>query len=152
MALFRFISRNITYSSHHASEEKKLQEIVDQMKDSLEEDLRKRKEHSLQHEDFENKYLRFKETAKLKADLYKQTSIGYRQICCVPSFALGLVMASRVQNHFTHAPWFRLGILKDMVDVYGTVSGPVKTHHLQHCLMWMDTVYFRVHCPKRRIP
>ncbi|KAI0261575.1 hypothetical protein BGY98DRAFT_1104417, partial [Russula aff. rugulosa BPL654] len=120
MALFRFISRNITYSSHHASEEEKLQEIVDQMKDSLEEDLRKRKEHSLQHEDFENKYPRFKETAKLKADLYKQTSIGYRQICCVPSFALGLVMASRVQNHFTHAPWFRLGILKDMVDVYGT--------------------------------
>jgi hypothetical protein len=77
-------------------------------------------------EDFNLKYPKFLEMTVIKADKYKRGSSAYRRICCVPSFAFGLVMASRMQTHFTHAPWFKLRSLSEMIDVYGTVSEAVE--------------------------
>ena len=44
----------------------------------------------------------------------------------MPSFTFGLVMVSRMQTHFTHAPWFKLRSLSEMIDVYGMVSKAVE--------------------------
>lgn len=111
--------------SRNATEEELLQEIVDEMKDCLEDDLKARRLSQRaedEDEDFDVKYPKFKKRVDDKANLFKRSSHGYRRICCVPSFALGLVMASRMQTHFTHAPWFKFTNLVGMIDVYGTVS------------------------------
>jgi hypothetical protein len=73
-------------------------------------------------EDYKYKYPRFSDKVKEKADQFKQNAHGYRNICCLPSFALGLVMASRIPSHYTYAPWFKLGVLTKMINVHGTVS------------------------------
>ncbi len=103
-----------------------LQEVVDELKDAFESDLENTTELSREEEDFELKYPRFMKKVFLKAGQFKQNSHGYRQICCLPSFALGLVMASRIPSHYTHAPWFKLGSLNEMIDVHGTVSEPLE--------------------------
>jgi hypothetical protein len=120
-AIFRLISRNTTLDTYHATDEERLQEIVDELKDALEDDLLNIKDVT-QVENFEFKYPRFKKKTDEKAEKFKYTKYSYRRICSVPSFALGLVMASRVQTHFTHASWFKLGVLNGMLGVYGTVS------------------------------
>lgn len=118
-AIFRWLSRNATESVHGATTEELLQEVVDEMKDELEEDL---KLSPAADEDMEFKYPRFMKKVKDKAEEYKRNSHGYRKICCVPPFCLGLVMASRVPGHYMRSPWFKLGVLEDMIDVYGSVS------------------------------
>ncbi len=57
-----------------------------------------------------------------KAKQFKQNVHGYCQICCLPLFTLGLVMASRVSSHYTHTSWFKLSPLSEMIDMYGTIS------------------------------
>jgi hypothetical protein len=121
-AIFRFISRNTTLDTHRATEEELLQETIDELKDALEEDLPKIKD-VFELRNFEYKYPTFKKKIDEKAEQFKNTKHGYRRICCVPSFALGLVMASRFETHFTHATWFKLATLTEMLNVYGTVSG-----------------------------
>lgn len=125
-AIFRLVSRNTTLETYRATEEELLQEVVDELKDLLEEDLLEPKARMPDYL-FECRYPRFKKAVDEKAVQFKQKKHGYREICCLPSFALGLVMASRVQSHFKHAPWFKVGHLGDMVDVYGTVSKLVET-------------------------
>jgi hypothetical protein len=127
MALYRFISRNITNTSRAATEEELLQETLDEIKDALEEDISSRAKRQIDdaNEDFEQKYPRFKAKTEERAEHFKRTSHGYRKICSVPSFALGLVMASRFHGHYTHAPWFKTQTLVKMIDVYGSVRAPV---------------------------
>jgi hypothetical protein len=120
-AIFRFISRNETKGNRCATEEELLQEVVDELKDALELDLVSLGDQSL-GEDFKVKYLTFVDKANKKADWFKNKSHNYRQICSLPSFALGLVMASRIPSHYTHAPWFRIKALMDMMGVHGSVS------------------------------
>lgn len=52
---------------------------------------------------------------------------GYRRLalCAVPSFALGLVMASRVWRHYTHAPWFTLTGLGTILQSHGAVRDEI---------------------------
>lgn len=68
--------------------------------------------------------------AEEKAEKFKQTSKGYRRIYCIPSFSLGLVMASRIHSHYVHAPWFRLTSLNGMIDIHGTVGNPAAARSL----------------------
>ena len=124
-AIFRFISRNETKPTQIATENELLQEVLDELKDALEIDLDRTADLS-REEDFEISYTEFMSTVNRKAVQFKQDSHGYRQICSVPPFALALVMASRVQSHYTHARWFRLGSLTEMINVHGTVSEPVE--------------------------
>jgi hypothetical protein len=127
-AIFRLISRNTRKGTHHGTDEELLQEVVDELKDALEGDLVRNKDRDrFREEDIKYKYKDFVRKVNDKADQFKQYSQAYRRICCLPSFALGLVMASRIPSHYTHAPWFRLGVLTKMIDVHGAVSIRVKT-------------------------
>jgi hypothetical protein len=113
------------------TDEELLQEIVDELKDTLEEDLAILKDAD-REEDFNFKYPLFVEKVGEKAKVLKdlpKVATGYRQICCLPSFALSLVSASRIPSHYTHAPWFKLGHLTEMVGVYGAVSVLVRSLH-----------------------
>lgn len=94
--------------------------MIDELKETFDSDLRKVTERT-KSEDFTYKYPEFVKKVEEKAKSFKAAAHRYRHICGVPSFALGLVMASRIQSHYTHSPWFKLGILGDMLDVYGTV-------------------------------
>jgi hypothetical protein len=123
-----------------------LQEVIDELKDAFEMDLRNMVDPS-REDDFKYKYKRFMDKVKEKAELFKQTSSGYRRICCMPSFVFGLVMASRIPGHYTHASWFKLTMLSDMIQVYGTVSKQVESVACH--LTRTDTVYLRV-CSRER--
>jgi hypothetical protein len=120
-AVFRLLSRNETRATQKATEEEHLQEIVDSLKDSLEKDLRKLTDRT-RDDDYEVIYPLFMEAVAKKAEKYKSTTQGYRQLCCLPRFALALVMASRVWRHYRHAEWFCMPKLKNMVEVHGGVS------------------------------
>jgi hypothetical protein len=100
-----------------------LQEIIDELKDAFESELARMKDPSRQ-EDFKIKYPDFVRKVVSKSTVLKRKSIGYRQICCLPAFAFGLVMASRIPSHYTHAPWFKIKTLSNMINVHGTVSDP----------------------------
>src|ERR1700755_173305 len=136
---------------HRATDEELLQEVIDELKDALESDLDHAPEQS-QQEDFEIKYSRFMAKVKSKANHFKQNAHGYRQICCLPAFALGLVMASRIPSHYTHSQWFKLGALGDMINVHGTVSCPLHNPTPPSDLIPIHTVHLRVYRPKPRIP
>lgn len=125
-AIFRFISRNSAKSTHKLTEEELLQEIIDELKDCLEKDLQVQIDPG-REKDFNFKYPRFVEKVRELAKLLVKSASGYRRICSLPSFALSLVSASRIPSHYTHAPWFKLVHLTEMVGVYGTVSVLVRS-------------------------
>ena len=56
------------------------------------------------------------------AEKFNQVNVGFRRLTCMPTLMLGLVMASRVQRHYQHAPWFWVGVFNKMVEVHGAVS------------------------------
>lgn len=119
-----------------------LQEVLDELNDALELDLAHMTDLACE-EDIEIKYPEFIEKTHQKADQFKQNSHGYRQICCLPSFALSLTMASKVQSHYTHAPWFKLSALSEMIGVHGAVSKQIE--HISCQLIGIGTVHCRVH-------
>lgn len=109
--------------AHKATEEEFLQEVIDELKDAYEMEMRTITDPN-RKEDMEIKLKVFVEKVKTKAGKFLPAAHRYRHLCSVTHFMYGLVMASRVQSHYTHAPWFKLGTLGDMLDVYGTVSNP----------------------------
>lgn len=140
-AVYRLLSRNETTDRVNITEEEFLQEIIDCFKDLFEEDDKKlllrrtkkikdaeEKGRSLDdlddedNNDYDLKYPSVFNEIAIKADQFKGNSSGYRLICVLPRVAFGLVMASRLRSHYTHAPWFRIGPLKEMVQVHGAVS------------------------------
>jgi hypothetical protein len=123
-AVFRLISRNATLGEHKATDEELLQELLDYMKDAFESDLADLEDDasSSSYEDYQVLYPKFMKAIQRKADKLKKDSQGYRQICLMPTFALGLVMVSRVRSHYIHAKWFKIGSLNRMVYIHGGVS------------------------------
>ena len=119
--VFRLISRNETKGNKKATEEELLQEIVDHFKDAFISD-RKRIKDWTKVEDYEVRYPTFMKRVTIKADEFKRNATGYRHICCLPRFALALVMMSRVRSHYTHSSWFNIANLKTMIEVHGGVS------------------------------
>jgi hypothetical protein len=146
-AIFRLISRNERKGTYRGTDEELLQEVVDEFRDAFELDRSTMEDDS--EEDFSSKYPTFMKKVADKADLFKQNAHGYRRICCLPSFAFGLVMASRIPSHYTHAPWFKLGTLSEMIDVHGAVSKRVD--NITNHLMRMYTVHLRVYRRKRGV-
>jgi DNA-binding protein Fis len=120
-AVFRLLSRNDTRSTQKMTEEEHLQEVIDSLKDALEKDLRKLEGKSID-DDYEVLYPLYMIAVANKAEEFKGNTSGYRQLCCLPRFALGLAMASRVWRHYRHAVWFRIATLKSMAEVHGGVS------------------------------
>lgn len=146
--LFHFLSRNTVNGMHKATQEELLQEIINELKMSYEKDAMNLSQTDREEEDYAILYPTFIEAVNAKAELYKQVSYGYRQLCSIPTFALGLVMASRIRRHYVHARWFRLGTLSDMVNVYGTVSERVSM--IRYEVLTHTAVYIGIHHTKRR--
>jgi len=118
--LYRFISRNETKANLMATDEELLLEILDVLRDAYEEDVKEQAMiASEEGESFVNSH--FQKAAKETAEKHKE-GFGYRRICCVEMFAFGLMMASRIRRHYTHAPWFKVRQLMRMLDVHGVVS------------------------------
>jgi len=115
----RYISRNKWKDTYKATEEEKLIEVVTELTDSLEED--RGRELDEDEDELQVLYPKFSQAVAKKADLFKEDK-GYRRLCCVPSFILGLAMVGRVGRHYMHSPWFSIGRLGDMLGEYGGVS------------------------------
>lgn len=120
-AVYRLASRNETRGNFKATDEELLQELIDELKREFEKDLRTKKQLN-KDEDYRVAYPLYTKRIKLKAEKFKSVNSGFRKLACMPTFMLGMVMASRVRRHFVHAPWFKAGSLVKMVDVHGAVS------------------------------
>ena len=66
-------------------------------------------------------YPKFSAGVQAKADMFKGDG-GYRQLCCVTPFVLGIAMVGRIQRHYKHSYWFNIGDLGKMLGEYGVVS------------------------------
>ena len=122
-ATFHLISRNATLGHYGATDEELLLETVNEVKRSFLKDLKDvdtRVDEDV--EDIEELYPLFTAAMKEKATQFSQNTSGYRQLCCLHTFMLGLVMASRVRSHYAHAKWFKIATLRKMMDIHGTVS------------------------------
>lgn len=123
-ATFRFISRNEANEQHPMTAEERLQEIVEMLKDAYEEDLDANEKNGVKNideRDPDTLYPRFTKLAQETAKTYKDSQ-GHGSLCTDTSFALGLVMASRIFRHYLHAPWFNVKELRRMLDEHGAVS------------------------------
>lgn len=118
--MFRYASRNTQKRTYIATDEEKLLEVVDELTDSLEEDLG-REVDDAEEDVLRVLYPKFCHAVSVKALAFKEDK-GYRRLCCVPSFALGLAMAGRAGQHYKHCEWFTIGRLGDMLGEYGGVS------------------------------
>ncbi|KAN0128163.1 hypothetical protein V8E53_014015 [Lactarius tabidus] len=138
--IFRYLSRNEVKENYKATEEELLLEIVVELRDAYERDmataaekhknavaeaLLRKEEPQIpepRSEELAIKYPQFVEAVTLKAKAEEvKDSRGYRRLCSVPSFAHGLVMASRLRRHYTHAEWFRVGALGTMLEAHGGI-------------------------------
>ncbi|KAH8986177.1 hypothetical protein EDB86DRAFT_3082994 [Lactarius hatsudake] len=121
-AIYRFLSRNETKDMRMATEEELLIEIMDELKDAYEDDVRHRKDRG-KNLDAAALFPTFMKMAKKKAAAFKESRdrAGYRQLCAVPSFALGLVAASQIRRHYTHARWFQVSELVKILESHGAL-------------------------------
>jgi hypothetical protein len=122
-AIFRFLSRNEIRGVYMATDEEHLQEDVYVLKDAIELDLKSLKDRDRgNEEDPTILYRNFMKVVKEKEEEYRDKELsGYKRLFCVPSFALGLVMASRIRRHYTHSSWFKISALNQMLKVHGAV-------------------------------
>ena len=118
LATFQLLSQNETNGHEGATKEEFLQEIIDDFKDAFEDNL-----HNLNaqgnDEDYKVMYSMFVQAVVEKLQQYVGNSTGYQQICCLPQFALGLVMASQIWSHYMYTSWFQISTLKAMIEVHG---------------------------------
>lgn len=122
-AIFQFLSQNETLGTHPATDEEKLQQILTQLKREFLKDLEKNTEREPEeHENLRVKYPKYTAMLNKFSEKFNQVNVGFRRLTCMPTFMLGLVMASRVQRHYQHAPWFRVGAFNKMAEVHGAVS------------------------------
>jgi len=107
--------------TYKATEEEKLVEVMNELTYHLEQDCQR--ELDPEDDELEVLYPAFFEEVKLKSEVFKEDrSNGYRALCCVPSFVLGLAMVGRVGRHYTHCSWFSMMRLWNMLGEYGGVS------------------------------
>jgi hypothetical protein len=116
----RFLSRNMIKGTWQATDEERLIEIVVELKDHLSVDLQT-SQTDPDEDNLEVLYPTFSRELQVKAKLFLGEG-GYRRLCCISSFFLGLVMLSRVRRHYIHAPWFKVTTLDEMVKFHGGVS------------------------------
>ena len=123
-AIYRFLSRNENMPVLKRTEEESLNEVVQALRDEYEEDLDDAVAHGEDRGEERERsllYPKFAKAAKMKAEECKDMA-GYKRLLSVPSFTLGLVMASRLKRHFQRAPWFKVITLGSMLENHGAVS------------------------------
>jgi hypothetical protein len=118
--MYRFLSRNMIKGAWQATDEEKLIELVLELRDNLSLDQEAERSDP-DEDDLDVLYPAFSSALQEKAKAFINEG-GYRRLCSVSSFFLGLVMLSRVRRHYTHAPWFKVSILNDMLKTHGGVS------------------------------
>jgi hypothetical protein len=127
LALYHLLSRNDTKDVNETTDIEYLLKLVFELRLVYEKDIKNRVARDIHGEDEEEEdhrilYLLFFEAIQEKAELFKHAQ-EYRLLCLMPTFALALVMMSRIRRHYVHASWFRLTPLTKMVGVHGMVSG-----------------------------
>jgi hypothetical protein len=118
--MYRFLSRNMVKGTWQATDEEKLIELVVELRDYLTVDLERRPSDP-DEDDPKVLYPHFSAALDARSKRYV-TEGGYRRLCSVGSFFLGLVMVSRVRRHYIHAPWFKVTVLSQMLKNHGGVS------------------------------
>jgi hypothetical protein len=118
-AMFRFLSRNMIKGTWNATEEEKLIEIVVELQDHLHVDLDTVRTDP-DEDNLDILYPTFAQELQLKVKQFMGEG-GYRRLCSVSSFFLGIVMLSRVRRHYLHAPWFKVSKLDAMLECHGGV-------------------------------
>jgi hypothetical protein len=126
-ALFQFLSQNEDLDQHKITDEEKLQLLITELKQEFLKDQRnaekkKSKREVEEYEDLRVKYPLYTKKIGEFATKYNQVNVGFRKLACMPTFMLGLVMASRVRRHYQHASWFRVATFHKMAEVHGAVS------------------------------
>jgi len=141
--MFRFLSRNIIKGSWHATEEEKLIDLVVELKDYLGHDLDTVKPDP-DEDNLEVLYPGFSKELQAKAKQFMGEG-GYRRLCSVPSFFLGIVMLSRIPRHYIHAPWFIVATLNKMINDHGGVSEFILGKTTSLCIIVHCGIYDREH-------
>jgi hypothetical protein len=103
-----------------ATDEEKLVEIITELTDELEKDLEG--ELDAEEDHIRILYPKFYAMLLKKAEQFKGDTAVHRQVCCVPSFALGLTMAGLFGRHYKHCRWFTMNHMKGIVGQIGGVS------------------------------
>ena len=120
-AVFQFLSRNERLGNQMATPEEYLQEIANELKVWFQKDCGAARQRNTT-DDMEVQYPELMAAISQKAEIFKSTNHGFRRIFCIPTFGVGLVMASRIRKHYTHSRWYNIQSLLGMVGVHGTVS------------------------------
>lgn len=108
-----------------ATDEELLQEIVDVLVDKYKKDFKRQGEQGRNLDmSMALVYPEFTKAAKEAADKFKEEP-DHRRLCSVPSFALGLAMASQIPKHYKHASWFNIETLTEMLESHGAVSDAI---------------------------
>jgi hypothetical protein len=119
--IYCFLLCNIIKGSWNATDEEKLIKLVVEFKDHLSVDLEAGSaDPDPDKDNLEVLYPMVTQESQVKAKLFMGKG-GYRHLCCVLSFFLGIVMLSCVQWHHIHAPWFKVIIL-DHIKYYSGIS------------------------------
>jgi hypothetical protein len=126
--MYRFLSRNMVKGTWQATEEERLIELVVELSDHLRTDQKKGLSDP-NEDDLAVLYPAFSRALQAKAKAFINEG-GYRRLCSVSSFFLGLVMLSRVRRHYTHAPWFKVTMLNEMLKTHGGVSGCIQCNEV----------------------
>lgn len=113
------------------TEEEVLQTYINELKREFEKDIRNnlklekkrgKTRKAEEHEDLQKKYPLYSSRLKLFATRYESVNSGLRRLMLMPNFMVGLMMASRVGQHYQHASWFKVTSFNKMVEVHGSVS------------------------------
>jgi hypothetical protein len=126
IAIYQYLSENDSLAVHRKTVEEGIQQKFDYLKIALERDIRNKKEKGeiIRDEDeLRVKYPAYTQRLAEMNQKYLGVSAGYRRLTCMPTFMLGLVQASRIRRHYTHAPWFRVTNFNKMLEVHGGMSG-----------------------------
>ena len=110
-----------------ATDEEKMIELVVELRDYLSVDM-ETPPTDPDEDDLNVLYPNFSSVLDEKSKSFINEG-GYRRLCSVPSFFLGLVMLSRVRRHYTQAPWFKVTTLSLMLKTHGGVS--VRMHSVR---------------------
>jgi hypothetical protein len=124
-AIYQFLSENDDKAVHMKTDEERLQQLVNFLKLAFERDVRNNKlkeRKPEEHEELRIKYPDYWERLAKINEEFIGINAGYRRLTCMPTFMLGLVMASRIRRHYVHASWFRVTSFNKMLEVHGGVS------------------------------
>ena len=132
--IYELLSRNEDKEVRMITEEEVLQTYINELKREFEKDIRNSAKQEKkrgkpraaeEHEDLQKKYPLFSKRLEVFTTRFHSVNSGLRRLMLMPTFLVGLMMASRVGQHYQHASWFKVTSFMRMVEVHGSVSGAI---------------------------